>query len=74
MFPARRPTILAGLDFDISALLLEDRNVSPPNFTKLSTPSSLHILANSPVNSPRRCQRLWPALKTSSFKYTEGAH
>ena len=33
MFSARSLTILTVLDFDISVLLLEDKNVSPQSFT-----------------------------------------
>lgn len=73
MFPARRLTILTVLDSGILTVLLEDNNVSPSDLYNLSEPSSLHILANGPVNSPHRCQRLWSALKTSSFKYTSNA-
>lgn len=68
MLPACRLTILTISAFDISALLLEDKDVSPSN---RSAESSLHIPANGLMNSPLKCQRYCgqdfrPSLHSSS--------
>lgn len=54
LFPACRLTILTISAFDISAMLLEDENVSPSN---RGAESSLHIPADGLMNSPLICQQ-----------------
>lgn len=65
MFPASLLTTLPILDFDISSLLLEDKNVSP---VALAASEQNHHCTSVPVRSPQIWRR--SSLQPSTFENT----